>query len=258
MAPPMRWLAELSPSDMSLALIREDRGIQKQVYFTSKALHRAEGRYPRIEKLAFALIVSAQRLRPYFQAHVRVLIEYPMKKVLQKPDISKRLVNWAIELGEFDIEFHLRIAIKGQVMANFLVEFCNVPKNEELLKDEAWVAYVDGSSTSTSSGTRIVLISPEKEELEFIMKLDFPTTKNEAEYKAVLTGLGIAKELGAKSLEVRSDSQVTVDHIQGEYEAQGDKMIKYLAKVHEGQAFFDRVVLIKILREENVQADTLA
>jgi hypothetical protein len=59
----------VSPSAVSSALVREDAGIQKPVYFTSKALHGAEERYPRIEKLAFALIISARRLRPYFQAH---------------------------------------------------------------------------------------------------------------------------------------------------------------------------------------------
>jgi hypothetical protein len=118
----------VSPSAVSSALVQEDSGVQK-LYFTSKALHGAEERYPRIEKLAFALIISARRLRPYFQAHaIRVLTEYLMKKVLQKPDLSGRLVNWAMELGQFDIEFHPRTAIKGQVLADFLVEFCNIPE----------------------------------------------------------------------------------------------------------------------------------
>jgi hypothetical protein len=75
----------VSPSAVSSALVREDLGVQKLVYFTSKALHGAEERYPRIEKLAFTLIVSARRLRPYFQAHaIRVLTEYPMKKNIAK------------------------------------------------------------------------------------------------------------------------------------------------------------------------------
>jgi hypothetical protein len=74
----------VSPSAVSSTLVREDSGIQKPVYFTSKALYGAEERYPRIKKLAFALVISARRLRPYFQAHaIRVLTEYPMKKVLQ-------------------------------------------------------------------------------------------------------------------------------------------------------------------------------
>jgi hypothetical protein len=104
----------VSPSAASSVLVLKESGVQKPVYFTSRALHGAEGRYPRIEKLAFSLITSAQRLRPYFQAHaIRVLTEYPLKKVLQKPDLSGRLVNWVVELGEFDLEFYLRTTIKA-------------------------------------------------------------------------------------------------------------------------------------------------
>jgi hypothetical protein len=69
----------VSPSAVSSVLVREESGLQKPVYFTSRALHGAEERYPRIEKLAFALITSARRLRPYFQTHaIRVLTEYPL------------------------------------------------------------------------------------------------------------------------------------------------------------------------------------
>jgi hypothetical protein len=95
-------------------LVRKDLGVQKPVYFTSNALHRVEERHPQIKKLAFALVISVRRLRLYFQAYdIRVLTEYPMKKVMQKLDLSGRLVNWAIELKQFDIEFHPQIAIKG-------------------------------------------------------------------------------------------------------------------------------------------------
>jgi hypothetical protein len=102
------------------------------VYFVSKALHGAEERYPQIEKLAFALIMASRKLRPYFQAHtIRVLTEYPLRKVMQKLDLSGRLANWAIELGQFDLEFVPRNAIKGQALADFLVEFTNLPEVEE-------------------------------------------------------------------------------------------------------------------------------
>jgi len=136
----------VSPSAVSSGLVKKDLGIQRPVYFKTKALYGVEERYPRIEKLTFALVVSTRRLRLYFQAHaLRVLIKYPMKKVLQKPNLSGRLVNWAIELGQFDIEFHPQIAIKGQALADFLVEFCNTPESEELPIEDTWVAYVDGS-----------------------------------------------------------------------------------------------------------------
>jgi hypothetical protein len=75
-----------------------------------------------------------------------------MRKVLQKPNLSGRLVNWAMELGQFDIEFHPRTAIKGQVLANFLVEFCNVHEAEELPKELTWVMYVDGSRLEAEAG----------------------------------------------------------------------------------------------------------
>jgi len=109
-------------------MVIEDAEVQKPIYFKSKALHEAEERYPRIEKFAFALVITARRLRPYFQAHaIRVLTKYPVKKVLQKPDLSRRLINWVVELGQFDVEFHPRIDIKGQALADFLVEFYNIP-----------------------------------------------------------------------------------------------------------------------------------
>jgi len=57
-----------------------------------------------------------------------VLTEYPLRKILQKLDLSGRLVNWAVELEQFDIEFHPRTVIKGQALADFLVEFCNIPE----------------------------------------------------------------------------------------------------------------------------------
>ena len=65
-------------------------------------------------KLSFALTITSRKLRLYFQAHtLKVLTEYPLKKVLQKFDLSGRLINWAIEPSEFDIEFISRKAIKS-------------------------------------------------------------------------------------------------------------------------------------------------
>jgi len=72
-----------------------------------------------------------------------VLTEYPLKEVLQKPDLSGRLVNWVVELGEFDLEFYPRTTIKAQVLADFTAKFRNLPKNQEPLERDTWIAYVD-------------------------------------------------------------------------------------------------------------------
>jgi ribonuclease HI len=71
------------------------------------------------------------------------------------------------------------------------------------------------------------------EELNGALRLEFRTTNNKAEYKAVIAGLGLTLKLGVGSVEVRSDSQVIVGHIRGEFEAEEEKMKKYLTKVQD-------------------------
>ena len=75
----------VTPHAISSALIREEEKIQKLVYYTSKALRGVEGRYPLIEKLAFALITASRKLRHYFQAHViNVMTDHLLKKAMNK------------------------------------------------------------------------------------------------------------------------------------------------------------------------------
>ena len=75
----------VSPHVVSLALIREERKAQKPVYYTSWALRGAEGRYPMIEKLAFALITTSRKLRHYFHARViNILTNHSLEKAMNK------------------------------------------------------------------------------------------------------------------------------------------------------------------------------
>ena len=64
----------VSPHAVSSALVREEGKVQKPVYYTSRALRGAEGRYLLMEKLAFALITASRKLRHYFQAHVIIVM----------------------------------------------------------------------------------------------------------------------------------------------------------------------------------------
>ena len=84
-----------------------------------------------MEKLILALVTTARKLRPYFQAHtIEVPTEYPMKQVLHRPETSGRLMKWAIELSEFDIRYKLKTAIKGQVLVDFVMEFTSAEPAE--------------------------------------------------------------------------------------------------------------------------------
>ena len=75
----------MSPHAGSSALIRKEGKVQKLVYYTNKALKGAEGRYLTMEKLAFSLVTTTMKLRPYFQAHIiNVLTDQPLKKAMNK------------------------------------------------------------------------------------------------------------------------------------------------------------------------------
>ncbi|KAK3014778.1 hypothetical protein RJ639_009176 [Escallonia herrerae] len=90
------------------------KGQEKIEEEVDKVLQDVETRYPKIDKISLALIMLARRLRPYFQSHaIVVLTDQPLRKVLQSPEASGRLVDWSVELREFDIHYRLRIAIKA-------------------------------------------------------------------------------------------------------------------------------------------------
>ncbi|XP_059442062.1 uncharacterized protein LOC132174420 [Corylus avellana] len=121
-----------------------------------------------------------------------------------------------------------------------------------------WVIYVDSSSTKNKCGAGVVMITPDKKELKSSLRLEFKTTNNEAEYEAVIAELGLAREMETEFVEVRSDSQVIVDHSRGEFEAKGSKMKLYLSKVQDMKKAFKKFCIIKIPWEENEKADQLA
>lgn len=93
--------------------------------------------------------------------------------------------------------------------------------------------HVDGASWSSGSGVGLLFESPIGERLEQSIHLGFPASKNEAEYEAILFGLGLAITLNASKVIIHSDSQLIVGQIQKECEAKDERMAKYLLKVQE-------------------------
>ena len=136
----------VTPHVISLALIWEEGKVQKPVYYTSLALRGAEGRYPLIEKLAFALIAASRKLRHYFQAHViNVMMDHPLKKAMNKLEAAGRLIQWDVKLSEFDIRYQPRNAVKAQALADFIAEFTpNYDDSCRMEDNKKWVIHVDG------------------------------------------------------------------------------------------------------------------
>lgn len=104
-------------------LVVKREGRKAPIYIVSRALQGPKTNYPILEKLVLALIYAARCLRWYFQAHlIEVLTNCPIKQILLKPETSKRLAKWSIELGEHDISYAPRTSIKGQALTDFLLD----------------------------------------------------------------------------------------------------------------------------------------
>jgi ribonuclease HI len=143
------------------------------------------------------------------------------------------------------------------VLANFVVEFTSITE-EGPPKDSLWIIYVDGSSTKKKGGAGVVINTPSGEWLCNSLWFEFRVANNKVEYEAIIAGLRIAQEMGAEYVELQSDSQVIVDHIQGKFEAKGEKMKLYLSQVQNMQASLKKFSIVKIPREQNEEADLLA
>ena len=215
------------------ALIREKERVQKPVYDASRALRSAEERYPSMEKLAFTLVTAARKLKPYYQDHTMiVLTDKPLRWAMSNPEAASRLALWAIELSEFDIQYHPRTAIKGQIVANFIAEFTN-DEDKGAKESPLWSIHTDGSSNRQAGGASIVLLSPEGDTVECIVHLDFPTTNNEMEYEALVAGLDLSKAAGATNIVIYCDSQVVTNQVNEDYECKDDRMKRYLDQVRK-------------------------
>jgi len=173
-----------------------------------------------LEKAALTVVFSARRLRHYFHSFtVVVMTDLPIQKVLQKPDIAGRMVRWAVELPEFDIVYEPKGSIKGQIYADFVVELSlgGAPREVEL--HSQWLLSVDGSSNQQGSGVGIVLEGPNGVLIEKALRFGFKASNNQAEYEVVIARMLLAKEMGAQSLFVKSDSLLVAGHVTGEYQA---------------------------------------
>ena len=130
----------VSAMAVSAALIWEEGKKQLPVYYVSQAFQGVESGYPRIEKIVFTLIVALRKLRQYFQANpILVMMDQPISKSMNKPEAARRMVQWAIELSQFNIEYHPRTAIKAQRLADFIDEFTLTDEENPNHEAERWI-----------------------------------------------------------------------------------------------------------------------
>ena len=118
-------------------------------------------------------------------------------------------------MSEFDIQYRPRTAIKGQVVTDFIVEFTH-DKDKGAEESLQWSVHTDGLSNRLAGGAGVVLLSPEGDMVECMVRVDFPTTNNEAEYEALVAGLDLTRAAGAISVVIYYDSQVITNQVNGD------------------------------------------
>ncbi|GJR72125.1 reverse transcriptase domain-containing protein [Tanacetum coccineum] len=179
------------------AVLMTERGtVQKPVYFISRALQGPELNYTPMEKLVLALVFAAKRLRRYFQAYpIAVITDQPIKQIISQPDVAERLQKWSVMLREHNITYRPRTSVKGQILANFLVEKPDeAPPDTSVVEipQESWILFTDGSSCVDGSGAGLIMTIPEGTEFTYALRFQFTASNNEAEYEALIVGLRIA------------------------------------------------------------------
>ncbi|GJS16139.1 reverse transcriptase domain-containing protein [Tanacetum coccineum] len=176
-------------------LMTEREAKQMPIYFVSRALSGPEINYTSMEKLVLALI------------HTR----------------------------EYAIHYRPRVSVKGQTLADFVVERPEEESSDTLMEveeelPEPWILFTDGSSCTDGFRAGLILTNPEGMEFTYALRFRFDAPNNETEYEALIAGLRIAKQIGVKNLQANVDSRLMANQVNGTYVAKEVDMIRYLEK----------------------------
>lgn len=104
----------------------------------------------------------------------------PIKKEMNKPKAVGRMVQWAIALSQFDIQYKPWTTIKIQVLAYSIVEF--TLSEDESMQDTStlWTIHTDGTLVKKMGEVRVVITFPKGDILKCGVQVQFPATNNEA------------------------------------------------------------------------------
>ncbi|XP_050914124.1 uncharacterized protein LOC127128795 [Lathyrus oleraceus] len=167
---------------------------------------------------------------------------YYLSRMLNDPKTS-RIGKWALALTKYSLTYVPLKAMKGQVVADFLVDHSMVEMAQNYVDIVPWRLYFDGSRHKNGFGMGGVIISPNGIPVEFKYIIEGVCTNNEAKYEALITELELLLELGARNVEIMGGSELVIKQVSKEY-----KLLKR----------FEQVSLLHIPRKQNQRANDLA
>src|SRR4051812_10090206 len=94
-----------------------------------------------------------------------------------------------------------------------------MPDATPLPEPEYWVMHFDGSKLLNGSGAGVLLQSPTRDKLRYVLQIHFEATNNMAEYEALIHGLPVAKDIGMKRIVCCGDSDLVAQQVAGTWNA---------------------------------------
>jgi hypothetical protein len=117
--------------------------------------------YSELEKIAYAVVIAAKKLRHYFEGHrIRVITNQPLKDLFTNKEASTRIVKWAAELSEYIVDFERRNVIKSQVLVDFVVDWTSPSQDSTENITTPWVVHCDGAWCDRGVGMAAIVTSP--------------------------------------------------------------------------------------------------
>jgi ribonuclease HI len=233
--------------------------VQRPVYFVSEVLSESKARYQPVQKLLYAVLITSQKLRHYFQEYsIFVVTDYPLCDILRNQDATGRISKWAVELGALNIDFKPRTTNKSQALVDFMAEWRENQLPTPTERPEHWVMYFDSSLNIEGAGAGVLLISPTVEQLKYVLQIFWKVSNNEAEYEALLHGLRLAASLGIKRLLVYGDSAVVINQVNKSWDRNKENMDAYCLEVRKLENKFYGLEFHHVVRDNNVAADVLS
>jgi ribonuclease HI/transposase InsO family protein len=240
---------------------REEEGkpVQRPVYYLSEVLSSSKQNYPHYQKMTYGVYMAAKKLKHYFQEHpMRVICAAPISEIIGNKDASGRIAKWAIELAPYTPQYERRDAIKSQALADFLVDWAEMQYEPPLSDSNYWRMHFDGSKMKNGLGAGIVLTSPKRDQLKYVLQIHFAASNNVAEYEALVHGLKVAKEIGIRRIQCFGDSDLVIQQASGTWDALDANMALYRFYVQQISGYFDGCEFHHVPRAENEAADTLS
>ncbi|XP_006605138.1 uncharacterized protein [Glycine max] len=253
----------IAASDKTIASMlaqEDDDGIEHAIYYLSRVLNDAETRYTAIEKLCLCLYFSCAKLKQYIKpVDVYVYSHYDIiKHMLSKPILHSRIGKWALALTEYSLTYKPLKSVKGQIVADFIVDHSVIEMPQDYVDTEPWILYFDGSKHKHGTGIGVLIISPNRVPTKFKYKIKGLCSNNEAEYEALITGLEILISLGARNVNIRGDSELVLRQLTQEYKCVNEHLAKYFVIASSLLNHFDYINIEHIPRQENREANDLA